>query len=178
VYTKAAQKVYHWPGPSTFPIKGVSPNYRPDFVPPGFFIRYLSFPSIQKLRQAVQKIGENEIGFILMGFTPGMMASNIATNNNEDVAYLKLFTEAVQGPGFMIIVAGNSPHDSEYKRQALEKIRQDFDGKSLEVVEDPQNAGGFMWRFIRSVLSEVDRQQESLVAGRLRTSFHLCTSIF
>ena len=46
--------------------------------------------------------------FILMGFTPGMMASNIATNNNEDLAYLKQFTALVQGPGFMIIIAGNS----------------------------------------------------------------------
>ncbi len=159
VYTKAAQKVYHWPGPATFPMKGVSPRYAPDRVPEGFKIHYISFPSVAKLRRAVQKIGESEIGFILMGFTPGMMASNIATNNDEDLAYLKQFSASVQGPGFMIILAGNSPNDSEYKERVLQQIASDFEGQFLEAVEDPRNAGGFMWRFIRvsGSIREVDR---------------------
>jgi glycolate oxidase len=159
VFTKAAQKVYHWPGPATFPLQGVSPRYRPEPKPQMFQIRYLSFPNLAKLRQAVQKIGENEIGFILMGFTPGMMASNIATNNDEDLACLKQFSAAVQGPGFMIILAGSSPNDFEYKELALEEIRKDFEGKALEAVEDPVNAGGFIWRFIRvsGSIREVDR---------------------
>jgi glycolate oxidase len=159
VYTRAAQKVYHWPGPTTFALEGVSPHYRPEPTPAGFLIRYLSFPTVTKLRQAVQKIGESEIGFILMGFTPGMMASNISTNNYEDLAFLKQFTEAVQGPGFMIIIAGNSANDFEYKKQTLQQIMTDFEGKPLEAVEDPKNAGGFIWRFIRvtSSIREVDR---------------------
>jgi glycolate oxidase len=159
VYTRAAQKVYHWPGPPAFPLEGVSPRYRPEPEPERFQIRYLSFPSIAKLREAVQKIGESEIGFILMGFTPGMMASNIATNNNEDLAYLKQFTAEVKGPGFMIIIAGNSENDFEYKKQALQQIMTDFEGRPLAAVEDPKNAGGFIWRFIRvtSSIREVDR---------------------
>jgi hypothetical protein len=159
VYTKAAQKVYHWPGPPQFPIEGVSPHYHPEPAPPWFMVRYLSFPSVAKIRQAVQKIGENEIGFILMGFTPGMMASNIATNNTEDQAYLKQFTASVQGPGFMIILAGNSANDFEYKKEVLQQIMLDFEGQPLEAVEDPRNAAGFIWRFIRvsGSIREVDR---------------------
>jgi glycolate oxidase len=159
VFTKAAQKVYHWPGPAGFPLEGNSPRYMNKEVPPGFMIRYLSFKTKDKMSQAVQKIGESEIGFILMGFTPGMMASNIATNNNEDLAYLKKFTAEVQGPGFMVIIAGNSTNDFEYKKQVLEKIRAQFDGKSLKAAEDPQQTGGFMWRFIRvsGSIREVDR---------------------
>jgi glycolate oxidase len=149
VFTRAAQKVYHWPGPSTFPIEGVSPRYRPSQIPPGFMIRYISFPSSEKLIQAAQKVGEAEIGFILMGFNAAMMAANIATDNNEDLAYMKQFTDSVQGPGFLIIMAGNSPSDTEYKKKALQQIMDEYNGKSLEPVEDPENAGGFMWRFIR-----------------------------
>jgi glycolate oxidase len=159
VYTKAAQKIYHWPGPSTFPIEGVSPHYRPSQIPPGFVIRYISFTSPGKLRQAAQKVGEAEIGFILMGFNPGMISANIATNNNEDLAYIKQFTDSVQGPGFLIIIAGNSPRDTEYKEKALQQIIDEYDGKPLEAVEDPKNTGGFMWRFIRvtSSIREVAR---------------------
>ena len=117
VYTKAAQKVYHWPGPATFPIEGTSPHYKPVYVPEGFMIRYISFPSQEALREAVRRVGESEIAFILMGFNTAMMASNIATNNDEDDAYLKQYTEMVQGPGFMIIIAGNSSRDFSFKKQ-------------------------------------------------------------
>jgi glycolate oxidase len=149
VYTKAAQKVYHWPGPATFPIEGVSPQYKPSHIPPGLMIRYLSFPSQDALRETVRKVGESEIAFILMGFNTAMMASNIATDNEEDAAYLKEFTDLVQGPGFMIIIVGNSSRDFEYKKKVLEKIATEMNGKSLAPVEDPENAGGFIWRFIR-----------------------------
>jgi glycolate oxidase len=159
VFTKAAQKLYHWPGPSTFPIEGMSPRYKTSYIPEGFMIRYIHFPSAEKLSKAVLKVGESEIGFILMGFTPGMMASNIATSNEEDQAYFKQFTDSVQGPGFMIIMAGNSPNDTEYKKKVLQRIMDEYDGKSLKAVEDPENAGGFMWRFIRvtSSIREVAR---------------------
>ena len=49
VFTKAAQKLYHWPGPAKFPIEGVCPHYTPSHIPEGFLIRYLSFSSIDKL---------------------------------------------------------------------------------------------------------------------------------
>jgi hypothetical protein len=112
-------------------------------------IRYYSFSSQERLREAVRKVGESEIAFILMGFNPAMMASNIATNNDEDLAYLTQYTEMVQGPGFMIIIAGNSSNDFAFKKQVLEKILSETGGESLKPVEDPANAGGFLWRFIR-----------------------------
>lgn len=149
VYTRAAQKIFHWPGPSTFPIEGVSPHYHPSEIPGGFVIRYIHFPSAEELSQAVQKVGESEIGFILMGFNPAMVSANIATNNDEDLAYMKEYTDSVQGPGFLIIMAGNSSNDTEYKIKTLQMITEQFNGKSLKQVEDPKNAGGFMWRFIR-----------------------------
>ncbi len=149
VFTKAAQKVYHWTGPAVFPIEGVSPQYKPSYMPPNFMIRYFSFKSQELLREAVHRVGEAEIAFILMGFNPAMMSANIATNNKEDIEYLKQYTDMVQGPGFMIIIAGNSTRDFEYKKTALEMIINETNGKSLKPVEDHKNAGGFLYRFIR-----------------------------
>ncbi|MBA7607759.1 hypothetical protein ES703_14926 [subsurface metagenome] len=149
VYTKAAAKVYHWPGPSTFPIEGVSPHYHPSEIPPGFMIRYFSFKSVDEMMEALRKVGESEIGFILMGFNAGMVAGNKATDNNEDLELLKQFTEEAQGPGFLLIIAGNSLGDFEYKKRALQQIIDETNGKSLAAVEDPKNAGGYLWRFIR-----------------------------
>jgi glycolate oxidase len=153
VYTKAAQKVYHWPGPSTFPIEGVSPHYAPSRMPEGFMIRYYSFPSLELMEEAVCKVGESEIGFILMGFNISMLTANLATDNEEDLKYMRQYTDMVQGPGFLLIIAGNSPRDFEYKKKVLQQIIIATKGKSLEPVEDPKNAGGFMWRFIRVTAS-------------------------
>jgi glycolate oxidase len=153
VYTKAAQKLYHWPGPVTFPIEGISPDYRPSEIPPNFMIRYYSFRSLNILIEAVRKIGESEIGFELMCFNASMMACNLGRSHDEEVKLLEQFSNAVQGPGFMIMLAGNSSRDFEYKKKVLLKIIEETDGKSLEPVEYPENAGGFLWRLIRITAS-------------------------
>ena len=66
VFTKAALKIYHWPGPSKFRIEGISPKYYLREIPPNFMARYFSFPSVEKMWEAEVKIGESEIAFELM----------------------------------------------------------------------------------------------------------------
>ncbi len=150
VFTKAAQKVYHWPGPDTFPIEGVSPEYRPSYIPPGFMIRYFSFKTLDEMIDAVLKIGEAEIGFELMCFNAAMMASNLATKNmEEEIEIYNQFKDSVLGPGFMLIIAANSPRDFAYRKKVLDHIIAGTGGKSLDAAADPKNEGGFIWRFIR-----------------------------
>ncbi|HUT68538.1 MAG TPA: FAD-binding oxidoreductase [Dehalococcoidales bacterium] len=149
VFTRGAVKVYHWPGPATYPVEGVCPQYRHPEFPPNFMIRYLSFKDIDALIEAVRRVGEAEIGFTLMGFNAAMMASNIATDNREDLDYLKKFSAQVQGPGFLLIIAGNSARDFDYKKRTLEQIMAETDAMSLRDVEDPVIGAGFLWRFIR-----------------------------
>jgi glycolate oxidase len=137
VITKQATKVYHWPGPSRYPLVGLSPRYHLSDRPPYMMVRYFSFPSIEKLVQAELKIGESEIAFELMGFCPSMLSSNITTSNEEDFATLDRFTKEVQGPGFMVIIAGNFQEDFDYKKKVLDQIMKETEGKSLQAVEDP-----------------------------------------
>ena len=89
MYTKAATKIYHRPGPPIFPIEGVSPHYAPSYIPANFMIQFISFPSLEKLwRQS--KVGESEIAFELMGFNAAMAAANMATSNEEDINLFKV----------------------------------------------------------------------------------------
>lgn len=149
VFTRAAQKVYHWAGPSTFPVEGISPDYAIHQVPENFMARYLHFKTVDNMVQAIRKVGEAEIGFILMGFNPAMVCGNKARSNEEDLALLKQYSDEVQGPGFLIIIMGNSPDDFAYKKETLDIIRERYGGESLKDVEDPRNVGGFIWRFTR-----------------------------
>jgi glycolate oxidase len=149
VFTKAAVKVYHWPGPSRFPIQGVSPNYSLREIPANMMARYYSFPSVEKMWQAEIKLGENEIAFELMGFNVSMVAANITTSNEEEEETFKRMSKEVQGPGFFIILAGNSAADFAYKKRVMEQIVQEAGGKSLKSVEDPKTEGILLCQCIR-----------------------------
>jgi glycolate oxidase len=153
VFTKSALKLYHWPGPSRFPIEGVSPRYTLSEIPPGFMVRYYSFPSEEKMYEAELKIGESEIAFELMGFNMSMVAANITTSNEEEMEVFERLRKLVQGTGFMVIIAGNSPEDFEYKKRVLEQIISETDGKSLEPVEDPRIEGILLCQCIRITAS-------------------------
>jgi len=149
VFTKAAVKLYHYPGPSKFPLQGTSPNYYMDEIPPNFMARYYSFPSVEKMWQAELKLGENEIAFELMGFNVSMVAANISNCNEEDERTFDKLNKEVQGPGFFVIIAGNSAADFEYKKKALHQIVSEADGQSLKSVEDPRIEGILLFHCIR-----------------------------
>jgi glycolate oxidase len=154
VYTKAATKVYHWAGPADFSIRGISPHYVPESIPPNFSIGIYSFPSMDKLDEAQSKIGESEIALELMGFNAAMASANIATSNEEDIRLFKEFSSYVQGPSFMIILAGNSPRDFEYKTGVLKMIIEGTEGRPVpKLLDDPKVAAGCLWRWIRSTAS-------------------------
>jgi glycolate oxidase len=149
VFTKAAMKLYHWPGPPMFPIQGVSPHYSLSEIPTNLMARYFSFPSVEKMWQAELKIGESEIAFELMGFNVSMVAANITTSNEEEEEAFNRLNKEVQGPGFFVILAGDSPADFEYKKRVLQQIISESGGKSLKDVEDPRIEGILLCQCIR-----------------------------
>jgi glycolate oxidase len=150
VYTKAAQKLYHWPGPATFPMEGVSPKYKPAYIPPNFLCHYYSFSTLDAMIEATLKIGEAEISTELMCFNAAMMASNLATENmEEEMEIYKKFSSSVLGPGFMVLISAHSSRDFEHKKRVLKQIIEETGGKALPEVEDPENQGGYIWRYFR-----------------------------
>ena len=139
VITKQAVKVYHWPGPLRFPTAGASPRYVLSEIPPNLMARYFSFPSAEKWLEAELKIGKAEIAYLAMGFNVKMVASNIGTSKEEDFEIFERLSKLVQGPGFVLIIAGNYPEDFEYKKRVLQQIISETGGKSLEWVEEDRD---------------------------------------
>ncbi len=99
---------------------------------------------------AVMRIGEAEIATELMCFNAAMMASNLATKNmDEEIEIYNKFKDSVLGPGFMVLIAANSKGDFEYKKKVLQTIVDELGGKPLKEVDDPENQGGYVWRYFR-----------------------------
>jgi glycolate oxidase len=149
VFTKAAVKLYHCPGPAKFPIRGKSPKYTLSEIPPNMMARYYSFPSVEKMWEAEIKLGENEICFELMGFNVSMVAANITTCNEDEEKVFKQMDKEKLGPGFFVIIAGNSAADFAFKKKALEQIISESGGRSLKSVEDPEIEGILLCQCIR-----------------------------
>jgi glycolate oxidase len=141
VFTKVAMKLYHWPGPEEFSLSGNAPRYTLAEIPANMLARYYSFPTLEKMWQAEIAIGEAEIAMEVMGFNPAMVAANITNSNEEDEAMFHRLSQEVQGPGFFVIIAGNSADDFGYKTKVLEAIVAEAGGLSLKSVEDPEIEG-------------------------------------
>ena len=149
VHTRAATKLYHWAGPPTMELEGISPSYSPADEPANLLMRYLSFPSEDGRTLAVRRIGQHEIGLVLMGFNVNMLAANIATSNEEELLLAAEYSKEILGPGFVLAVAGNSKRDFDYKRQVLDLILEEAGGSSLKAVEEPNIQFALLWRCVR-----------------------------
>jgi hypothetical protein len=89
-----------------------------------------------------------------MGFNAAMASANMATSNEEDLRLFKEFSKYVQGPSFMIIIAGNSVDDFQYKMMVLAQVLVETGGKAIpRLLDDPKVASSCMWRWLRSSAS-------------------------
>jgi hypothetical protein len=111
--------------------------------------RYYSFPSVEKMWQAEIALGENEICFELMGFNVAMVAANITTCNEDDERMFHQLNKEKIGPGFFVIIAGNSKADFEYKKKVLEQVVGEAGGQSMKSLEDPRIEGILICQCIR-----------------------------
>ncbi len=136
IITKQAIKVYHWPGPSRFPTAGTSPRYVLSEIPPNLMARYYSFPTIEKWLEAELKIAKAEIAYLVMGFNAAMVACNIGTSKEEEMAIFEHLSKEIQGQGFVLIIAGNYPEDFEYKKRVAQQIISETEGKALKWIEE------------------------------------------
>ena len=124
--------------------------------------KYYSFPSVEKMWEAELKIGENELSYALYGVCLSMIAANMTNSNEEEEVVYKKITQEAQGPGFFVIIAGQSAKDFAFKKKALEKIVSDADGQSLKTADDPEIQGILMCQCIRT--QRLD--QRNLPGGR------------
>jgi len=148
VYTKAAQKLYHWPGPSTLPLEGVSPHYALSYVPSCFMIGCFFETSKEKMMEAVRKIGESEIGFELMVVNAAVLDLGSSDSDLETLDPFERLNRA-PGPSFMLLIAGNSPNDFNYKKQALQQIIDETGGQLMGPLDNPELVKGFLSSFLR-----------------------------
>ncbi len=151
VFTKAATKVYHWPGPAVTQVEGASPSYIAK-LPETFTAHYITFPSWDMLTEAGYKIGESEIALVCDKTSPWFLAQNLAENGREGV---ELFSEIrpltlAKGTSILVIIGANSQREFDYKEKVLRRITSETGGEFLPLVEEPTTRNKLIWHIVRS----------------------------
>jgi glycolate oxidase len=169
VFTKAATKVFHWPGPAVSPSEGISPSYRVKPFPE-MHTYYVSFPSLEKLSEAGLRIAESEIAYILAAVPEYRLAGDLATNNEEGAKLLGEILESTKGqPCSLIMLIGRSRREFEYQEKVLKEILKETEGEILPLLEDKDIQGAATWRWIR--VSAAVRQSFRYAGGSIALAF-------
>ena len=167
VYTKAAMKVYHWPGPPVLPVEGVSPNYR--LKPqPWFGFWFFTVPSYEKAAEAGNRIGQSEIAIILQKGMPWKLAADSGRSMDEVMKNFKEISAQMEGRvgGWIVLIGADTQEEFQYKQKVLMQIAKEVDGELLPFLEDnPEVKAGFLSRWTRC--STCDRQCRRVGGARI-----------
>ncbi len=123
IFTKAAIKLYHWPGPEAISVKGHS--YDAELTVPDNFHNYFVFlRDWESLASAFHKFGETEISYFLRKETGIHVARDLAYNLTLDFINhpeLRVLADVTQ---FCcpLMIAGTSEGDLEWKVKVLRQI--------------------------------------------------------
>lgn len=141
VYTKAALKLTHWPGPTQLAVEGTIPAYH-THIPDNFRAYTLAFPTWQAYTASYYKIYDNEIGY-LFHRQFNMLGADLGpafwVMYNDPTKTLSDIEEVAQKPevqelteelrrSFQFIMAGRSLRDIEYQEKVLDQILSETGG--------------------------------------------------
>ncbi len=140
VFTKCAVKLYPWYGPATIPMEGIRPlDGMP--IPESFRVHSLTFPSWEALADAVYRIGEAEIGYVVgRALPPGMIPVLNVSSSAEYAQMLQMVTRAGVMDEFkyciQTILGASSARELEYQERALEEIMSETGGTIIASMEE------------------------------------------
>ncbi len=146
IFTKAAVKLYPYFGPPEPELEGVSPSYRFKKMPENFEIHHPVFPDWDKLIEAGVKIGESEVAMMVFRLPLPMLAEAFTGTGAEAEVLLQQMQEESDGrPGFLVIIAGATAAEFDYRKRVLAQILGETDAVLLSHIEKPDVKSEILW---------------------------------
>ncbi len=160
VFTKAAIKLYNWPGPARVETKGLLLDAQSE-VPANVRFFMCFFPSRQAVADAVYKFGDEELGYLAsktaLGAFMYCFAPHLLRKIAETKALRGVISKALQH-NFVTMLVGNSRGDVDFQEKVLRKIVAEHGGAAMEATKiSPVGALVFMNFFRVSAIPLVYR---------------------
>ncbi|MDH5362612.1 MAG: FAD-binding oxidoreductase, partial [Aigarchaeota archaeon] len=156
VFTKAALKVYHWPGPETFPHEGVAPSYDVKLPEDKFKAFTITYRDWESLAEAAHAISRAEIGIGVCRFPPSLAILSVSSNeefwDTLSAGFLQTLKE-FSPHLFAVLLGANSSRELEYQEKVLNKIIEETGGEIVELLNIPESNRQMLGEFIRPVFT-------------------------
>ncbi|RZN66752.1 MAG: FAD-binding oxidoreductase [Candidatus Methanolliviera hydrocarbonicum] len=168
VFTKCAVKLFHWPVPHEVHVEGLLLDTMIK-IPENIKFYFCFLPSFERFADAAYKIGEAEIGYMLVKQTIGSTLATMAPHLLRAIAQNQSIKAALNAFEhiFMFMIAANSKRDLEYQEKALKKIISETEGVLITISDMPTTASMALWGSIRSSLTPLAFRYSSSFATTL-----------
>lgn len=126
VFTKAAVKLYPWPGPTEMKVTGKSPTHGFE-IPDNIKIYYLAFPNTERLGDAIYELTESQIAYMVWALPLFFFPQRCMGNSNDDHYEVWKKIEAAGAihknlDQLTVMIAARSKEELAYKMQVMKDI--------------------------------------------------------
>ncbi len=173
IFTKCATKLYPWAGPKKPEIMGENPQYGM-VVPENFKIYTIYWENWEQQADAMYKVSESEIGYIIWrACTPMMIPLLLGKTNNEYYEMMKGIYDMIEAYRyyFTVVLASESKRELEYQEKVLKSIVDETNGKFFEFILS-ENAP----LILLAIVTQCYNSRIFRPTGQFHTSFGAATS--
>lgn len=129
VFTKCAIKVYPWPGPKEWKVRGTIPNYEFE-VPPYWEMYIITYSDWSKLEEAYYRIGEAEVATIANSTSPEGVATMLSSTRDEAISRILEYSGKIQ-MAIVVLVTAHTEREFNYKTRVMSEIIKETGGVDL-----------------------------------------------
>jgi glycolate oxidase len=148
--TAMAVKLFPYPGPRTFPVKGTNPNYSAEFPDDRFRLNLIKFPAKEIIADVMYAIGHAEIATGVHGEQAIMVLCGASPSVEYFWEKYPRFQEEFRNVLSVTLVGYSSPRQLAYEQKVLDAIVVEFGGAYIGQ-ESP------LWEIGENLLGEYTR---------------------
>jgi len=152
IFTRCAIKLFNWPGPPDMEVDGLLLDVQ-SAVPENLKLRICMFPDRKALDDAMYKIGEYELAYILTRTSLAAFTYIAAPHMTKIIAETKALRSAMTRDlkySATIIMAADSAGEMDYKESVLRQIMLDAGGAAIDVTGARPMGAMLLMNFLRS----------------------------
>ncbi|MCX5884732.1 MAG: FAD-binding oxidoreductase [Proteobacteria bacterium] len=145
--TTMAVKLFPYPGPAVFPVKGSNPNFSVEFPEDRFRLNLIKFPDRKNLIDAMYEIGHAEIAAAVHEEPASMVLSGASPSVEYFWEHWPKFKQQWKNVLSVTLIGFSSPRQAEYEQKVLDAIVAEQKGEYLR-------EGSELWKIGEDLLGE------------------------
>ena len=140
--TTMAVKLFPYPGPKEFPVRGTNPHFTAEFPKDRFRLNLIKFPERKKLINAMYEIGHAEIAAAVHEEPASMILSYASPSVEYFWEKWPQFMKEWRNVLSVVLIGFSSPRQVEYEQKVLDSIVEEFQGEFIQEGSELWKIGG------------------------------------